>query len=446
MALKDRAESEPQVKWILDNPEIDNVTAGEALQTSEASVRRYRKKSGWVRAEGLHTEAPVDGAEMEIEGDEGWVYTGPLPEPITDETGWAPVLRLLGIGDPENWYVVDDTVKASTWQQSKGLDDGTRTTVLLYSYRARIARRTASMQATEDEIAEAVARVQVRKTSNRRIPGSGLGSPVGYVHHQGDEQIGKDKNNGGIEELQWREEVVLERSIETLEYHLKRGTNVTEILDNSAGDRIENIFGHYPSQGRTSATLRNQKSYATESDIVRTEAFAAFDLPITKVYTPSNHGEMRQVLGQSSFSSESDNWDLIIAEDVQRVLDRSPLAEQITWHIPHDEWMTLFNFAGVNIGASHGHKADGKNLQRWALGQRDMFNFHDDFRMQIMLLGHKHHFHIEDVGGTVLIQSSTLDSGSKYFEAGMGNRSIGGALGFLVGAHFKTGFDSLTFL
>jgi len=445
MALKDRAESEPQVKAILDNREIDHVTAAEALQTSETSIRRYRKKVGWSPEETVATDDD-DKASLTIKGNEGWVYTGPLPEPITDETGWAPVLKLLGVGDPENWFIVDDTVRASAWQQSKGLDDGTRSTVIMYSYRARIGRRTVEMKASESEIEDALSRVRARKTSKTSWSGTGLGPEVGYVHHQGDEQVGKDKNNGGIADLELREEEVLERSLATLRYHLKRGANITAILDNSAGDRIENIFGHYPSQGRTSDTLRNQKAYATESDIMRTEAFAEFDLPITKVYTPSNHGEMRQVLGQASFSSESDNWDLIIAEDVKRVLDRSPLADQITWEIPHDEWMTLFHFAGVNIGASHGHKADGKNLQKWALGQRDMFNFHEDFRMQIMLLGHKHHFHIEDVGGTMLIQSSTLDSGSKYFEAGFGNRCIGGALGFLVGANFKTGFDSLTFL
>jgi len=451
LSLGSRAAKDQKIQDLLNDTTITNVDAAEALGTSEASVRRYRRAVGFVADSSpavVDDDSPrAHGPETTGTSDVREIYTGPLDEPITDVTGWAPVMRLLGIGDPENWVVVDDTVRMSTWQTSKRTEDGSRDIVNLYAYKARIARKTEDQRLGEDEIAEKLANMKTRGYRlTRRTPGSGLGPAVGWCHHQGDEQAGKDKNNGGLATLEEREFDVLERSLAAVKYHMKKGVNVQGILDNSAGDRIENIFGHYASQGRTTHTFRNQFSYAVESDIARTEAFAELGLPITKVYTPSNHGEMRTVQSAAPAASDSDNWDLIIAEDVKRVLDRSPLSDLITWEIPHDSWMTLVSFMGVNIGASHGHKADGKNLQRWALGQRDMFNFHEDFRMQIMLLGHKHHFHIEDVGGTVLIQSSTLDTGSRYFEAGMGNRSIGGALGFLVGEPYKTGFDALTFL
>lgn len=448
MSLKDRAAQVKMVSDVLDDPSIGHTEAAKLCDTTESSVRRYRAAQGWTsnpkpkedvdegspRKRGRSADADADGITL---------YTGPLDEPITAETGWHPVMRLLGIGDPEDFFVVEDTVRMSTWQQSARSEAGDRDSVQLYAYSCRVKRKSAEIKLAESELDEAVKRMRIRK--QRRTPGTGLGEPVGYIHHQGDEQAGKSQG-GGIDALEKREMEVLDRSIETVKYWMKKGVNVQRIMDNAAGDRVENIFGHYPSQSRTVDTLRKQKDYATESDIIRSEAFAELGLPIDKVYTPSNHGEMRQVIGQAPYTSESDNFDLIIAEDVHRVIRRSPIADQFTWHIPHDEWLITLDFMGVNFGASHGHKADGKNLQKWVKDQRDLYNFHHNFKMKVLLLGHKHHFHIEDVSGTMLVQTSTLDAGSPYFEAGTGSRAIGGAIGMLAGAHLKTGFDMVTFL
>jgi len=460
--LKDLAEQDPEVKKILLNPAVRHTEAASLIGGfDESSVRRWRSKTDWkykppLEAPEVPGEDPPEDddpeslmqgkASVKITGDTGVIETGRLTERITAETGWDPVLRILGFDDPENWIVLEDTVTMASWEQSKALEDGTRSTIRLYSYRARIQRRTHEIEMADEELSDAVKRMRKKRYTINRTLGTGLGPEVGWVHHQGDEQAGKDKNNGGLQRLEDVEAFVLESSIKAMKSHMKRGANIVAILDNAAGDRIENIFGHYPSQGRTTETLRKQKAYATESDIARTEVFAELGLPITKVYTPSNHGEMRQVLSQPSFSSESDNWDLIIAEDVKRVIDRSPIADQITWHIPHDEPVTYFDFCGVGLGATHGHKADGKNLPKWVLGQRDKASYHDDFKARIMLMGHKHHFHLEDVSGTMLVQTSSLDTGSRFFEDGYGIKATGGALAFLVGPHFSTYMDSLTFL
>jgi len=450
LSLTDIAAQTPMVKNVLDDPTIGHTAAAKLCETTEASVRRYRKRSGWEAAETPTTPVDSDaprarGRSAEADADGITLYSGPLDEPITAETGWHPVMRLLGIGDPEDFFVVEDTVRMSTWQQSARSEAGDRDSVQLYAYSCRVKRKSAEIKLAESELDEAVKRMRIRKQTLRRTPGTGLGEPVGYIHHQGDEQAGKSQG-GGIDALESRELEVLERSLETVKYWMKKGVNVERIMDNAAGDRVENIFGHYPSQSRTVDTLRKQKDYATESDIIRCEAFAELGLPIDKVYTPSNHGEMRQVIGQAPYTSESDNFDLIIAEDVQRVIRRSAIADQFTWHIPHDEWLVTLEFMGVNFGASHGHKADGKNLAKWVKDQRDLYNFHHDFKMRVLLLGHKHHFHIEDISGTMLVQTSTLDAGSPYFEAGTGSKAIGGALGMLSGAHMKTGFDMVTFL
>jgi hypothetical protein len=454
VGLRTKLADDVEGQKIANDLSIPHNKAAQLLGTSEASVRRYRKEIGKPKAKSknslkMDTERS-SGPSLEIIGNEGKLDTGPLDEPITTETGWAPVMRLLGIGDPENWQVVDDTVRISAWQTSKGLDDGTRDVKTLYSYRCRITRKNEEMALADEDLEAAVKRMRTKRYTIKRS--RTLGDPVGYMHHQGDEQIGKNKNNDGMALLEHMETIVLEKSIQYIKDQMRLGENITEIMDNAAGDRIENVFGHYNSQSRTTETMRAQINYAVESDIARTEAFAAFGLPITKVYTPSNHGEMRQAVGSSPFTSDSDNWDLIIAEQVKRVLDRSPIADQITWHIPHGNPFTTLTFAGVDIAAAHGHKADGKNLHRWVKDQQGLFlnpkskKKEDRFVPQIMLLGHKHHFQIEEINGTVLLQTGSLDQGSPYFEHGWGERAEGGALGFLVGSGFKGCVSKIDFL
>ena len=125
--------------------------------------------------------------------------------------------------------------------------------------------------------------------------------------------------------------------------------------------------------------------------------------------------------------------------------DLTDLAELLTYVIPHDEWMTTFTLSGVNCGLSHGHKAPkGKPILRWVAEQRDYQHFHHGFRMELMMTGHLHHGHVEDAGGTWLIQPSALDGGSPYFEAANGIKSAHGALGYLVGKDFPWRWSRMT--
>lgn len=372
-------------------------------------------------------------AEAEVTSDGATVTTGALDGPLTD---WAPILRMFQL-DPDVFEVVDDTVRMSTWWQSARAKDGDRDKVQLWSYKARFRRITPADRALDLDAQEArrwVRSWEPESTTTRVRSGrANLNAPVTYVHHQGDEQSGKAEG-GGIAGLAQREADVLQRSIDHLRELLKAGHNIEAIADLSAGDRVENIVGHYASQPRTTDTLRNQLKYARDADLARTKAFAAFDLPIVKVYTPSNHGEMRPGTGLSPLTSASDNLDLIIAESVRDVTDETDLFGQLEYVIPHDEWLTKFTLSGVNCGLSHGHKAGkGKPILKWVAEQRDYHHFHHGFRMELVMTGHLHHGHIEDAGGTWLIQPSALDGGSPYFEASTGTKSAHGALGYLVG-------------
>jgi hypothetical protein len=367
----------------------------------------------------------------------GRLETGKIPVELTDD--FSPLLTFFGFS-PDEFEVIDDTVKVAKWQQSKRLESGDRDTIWLYSYKARFRRRSPAQILADEELDRMAALVR----APRRTLGAGLGPGVTYVHHQGDEQAGKGAG-GGLDGLLTREQDAVERSLDAIKRLRKAGHNIEAIADVSAGDRVENIFGHYPSQARTTATLRKQMGFAVDMDCARLEAFAAFGLPIIAPRTPSNHGEIRQVIGQAPYTSASDNLDLTLAELSKRVLDRTKIADQIDWQIPHDEWMTTFELSGVPVGLTHGHKVQGK-IADWTRKQRDYFHFHHQTRLSIIMMGHHHHAQIEDVGGTWLIVTTSLDGGSEWFEASQGQRSLHGALGYLVGSSLRSGWDCITFL
>lgn len=431
---------------ILNDKAVSNVSAVQRLSsfvaTSEAAVRRFRNDRG-VRPDTTVRPEKGNGADegtRVVEDQQGiTVYVDKWPVELGEDL--SPLVVFFGY-DPEFFEVVDDTVRMSKWQQSKGRDDGGRDIVWLYSYKARFQRKQESL-GTVPDLDGLLTRLETFKP--RRAPSVRLqGDPVVYVHQQGDEQIGKAEG-GGLEGVINRASDSVQRSVDRLSYLIAKGAQVKAIHDIANGDTIENIFGHYPSQQRTTSTLRKQMAVGRSLDLMRTKAFAEFGLPIHKTYTTDNHGEMRQKIGMAPFTSESDNLALILAESVKDVLDQCSFGEQIEWHIPHDQWWTLVTVAGVNFAVGHGHKAVGV-LEKWVKNQRDMLLMHQDFRPHLINLGHKHHFLVQDVSGSTLIQTPSLDGGSPFFAALQGNVSSSGVVTYLAGTQFNQHFTDLVVL
>ena len=69
---------------------------------------------------------------MELGPDGGEFTDIKTDHPISD---WSEVFGRFQL-DPDAFEIVDDTVRMSTWQQSKRTDNGDRDVVNLYSYRA----------------------------------------------------------------------------------------------------------------------------------------------------------------------------------------------------------------------------------------------------------------------------------------------------------------------
>lgn len=372
--------------------------------------------------------------------------TGALTERIEDnEHGFDEIIRRFGF-DPAEFRIRGDSVSCSVWdQRARDVETGEFEVVQLYAYKAVCERITPEDTELDFEVQDAAKWLRKAKVKPNPPRRSRLRTePETYVHLQGDEQTGKHEG-GGLQGLAEREFDVIEKSVQRLRSMMADGHNVTQIADLSAGDRVENIFGHYASQARTTSTLREQLKFARDMDLARTRAFAEFNLPIKKVYTPSNHGEMRQNIGQAPFTSESDNLDLIIAEMVKDVVDETPMGGLITWHIPHDDFFTFFNLHGVGCGLTHGHKVRGA-VPAWMLKQRDSALFHNNFKMRVAFAGHRHHFFAEDIGGTSVIMTPSLDGGSPYFAAMTGNKASSGAVSLLVSEQYKLGWHNLAIL
>lgn len=452
--LTDAAADSASIRGILCDGSIGHFAAislisDRGYDTSDTAVRRWRSNNG---IELIQTEPATasDETYISIEGNSGElsIGKGEIPCEIKPGEGWGPLIEFFGL-PPEDFEIQDDSVKITRWNMGKGTPEGEINKTWLWSYKAKFRRITPAEQQADQTLLDDVERIRGWKLKPlvTRTLGTGLGEPSTYVHEQGDEQIGKSAG-GSIDGFLVRTQDALQQSLDRLKVLQKRGNNIEAIADIATGDVIENIFGHYASQARTTATLRKQMQVARTLDVERTKAFSEFGLPIKKAYTLSNHGEIRQVIGQSPYTSESDNYDLMVAEQVHDVIvENDQLRDQIEWFIPHDEWWTHFNLSGVQCALTHGHKADGKGtIEKWFLAQRGDILYEQNIRIQIAFMGHRHTGFIKDVSGTTIMQTPSLDGGSDYFAAGFGQRSRHGIITSLVGSGFRFGWSEAVML
>jgi hypothetical protein len=362
-------------------------------------------------------------------------------EPISD---WAPIFKKFNL-DPELFEIAGDTVRMSTWQQSKRTESGDRDVANLYSYRATFRRKTTNA-ITDADLADAQKRARAWKLP-RRIPGSGLGEPVAAVLNLADMQLHKSEG-GGVE-------ATLERLYDGLENFQREVTrnrkhlNVNELVLVNNGDPFEGIAGNYASQTHTvQAGLRGQMNTVLDvwSSYSR-ELFPSFDKG-QFVSVLCNHTEFgRQGGAAKSITSDSDNGGAFLAETLKRVLDVTPGFDHVDFTIPHDEMNVYTTAANVPMGFNHGHKipgGDASGFEKWLNGQaRGDQRAHE---ARIWVTAHRHNFQAWDLGSTFAFSCPSCDGGSKWLRDSTGKFSRSGILSFLVGEHHPLGWSDIAFL
>lgn len=379
---------------------------------------------------------------VDITPDGGQFIDVQTVDPITD---WTDVFARFNL-DPDSFDIVGDTVRMSTWQQSKALEDGSRDLVNLFSYRASFTRKQEGAL-SDDELKAARARVQGWKLP-QRIPGTGLGVPVAAVLNLADMQAGKAES-GGIDALLDR----LQHGLENFDQFVKRqrstGHNIDEVVIVNNGDPFEGIAGNYANQTHTvMGGLRAQMNTVLDVwESYSRELYPQFDKG-QFVSVLCNHAQFgRQGGAAKAITGDEDNGSAFLAESLQRILAGRPEFDHVKFTIPDDNMNVYANIAGVPVGFNHGHKIPGTDaggFEKWLNGQ--VRGDRQAYEARIWITAHKHHFASWDMGSAMVFQCPSCEKGSKWLRDISGRYSRSGVLALLIGEHDPLGWSDVAFL
>jgi hypothetical protein len=409
-----------------------------ALDPIRLDIERELRKVGTIEREHVANKGKV-----EVGPDGGEFTNVTLDAPIVADD-WSRVFRIFQLNGDE-FEVVDDTVRMSTWQQSKGNEDGGRDLVQLYSYSARF-RRKPKQRLSDVEIAVRRKSIQAWKMPKqpKRIHHTLL-PDVAAVINLADIQGGKSEG-GGVEATSKR----LRNGLENVGAWLDRQArtyNIGEIVLVNNGDPMEGCAGNYAAQLFTvELNTRGQMNFILDI----WEQYAKHLFPMVEkarfVSVLCNHGEFGRMGGAKNQTSDSDNAGGFLAETLRRVLDRPEFAH-VEWSIPHDQMNVYADVAGVPMAFNHGHKipgSDATGFEKWLNGQvRGDVQAH---AARIWQTAHRHHFAAWDMGSCSVFQAPSLDGGSKWLTDMTGRYSRSGILAYLVGEHAPLGWSDMAFL
>lgn len=361
--------------------------------------------------------------------------------PVVD-SDWSRIFQIFN-KNPDDFEIVDDTVRESTWQQSARTKDGDRDVVQLWSYGARF-KRVSKSRLPQSDIDALRARVGAW-TLPEAITDTAKGTPCAAVINLADIQGGKSEG-GGVAATSQR---LLDglANVQTWLDRVRVYRNVNEVVIVNNGDPLENCAGNYATQLFTvELNLRGQMNFVLDHwSMYAKQLFPQFQ-KAQFVSVLCNHGEFGRLGGNKNQTSDSDNAGGFLAETLQRVLDR-PGFEHVEWTIPHDQMTVYPTIAGVPCAANHGHKvpgADASGFEKWLNAQvRGDAEAHV---AKVWLTAHRHNFQVFDLGSTTGFQMPSLDGGSKWLKDMTGKYSRSGIVAMLVGEHDRMGWSDLAFL
>ena len=373
-------------------------------------------------------------SSIEVGRDGGEFETGELSAPIELSSDWDRVLEGFGL-DPAIFFVVDDTVRMSKWQQSKRTESGDRDIVWLYSYKARFARR--SPQATETDISDLRAKID-KWRPRATVSGKTDARPCTFVINWADWQVGKSEG-GGVAATVDRVQKSFEDCLTRIKELRKAGRNIEQVAIFNMGDPSEGCDGNYASQRFTvQLNLRAQLNLVLD---LWTQGVASLE-PNIFASVLCNHGEWTRNGGAKPVTGDSDNVGGYLGDTLQRVFNG---AGPTQWHIAHDEMVQSLNLSGVDIAITHGHKITGKEFE-WLRGQAQRIQFDTGEMPRLWITAHRHHVAVEDFGAFWRFQCPSLDGGSKWYADSSGKWSTPGTLTLLVGNHDPRGWSDMAVL
>lgn len=394
----------------------------------------------------LSVEASPQGGEFT-----GLVTDNPI-SPDDYEGAFAKVYRLAGL-DPANYRILDETVRFSAWQQSKRLEDGSRDTVTLYSYRARFQRITELDLRAEALVAALAENLRRRRLTVRRTAGVGLGEPCTYTALFSDWQFGKneirkadlDHGTTGVEQTSWRIQRAIDASKARVKNLRRVGRNVTGIAIGHMGDPNENVADSYENQTHIiELNLTQQIEVALDHAVLAAEELLPLAEQQDVFAVLCNHGQMSRRGTKVNITNDEDNvQNLLMRLMRDRVV--GPKFTSARWHLPEDQMITTLELAGVPVAAAHGHKIRGDEGS-WLLKHTANLQATRGVAPRVWLTAHRHSQDTLDLGSIHRIQAATADGGSKHFTDGSAIYSTPGTTTLLIGNHDERGFSDVELL
>lgn len=352
-------------------------------------------------------QGPVrETRSLEVRGDDATATIKGAPADAEALEGRArDLLEEYGL-DPEQYEV--SGFKTSRWTQMNG-EEGV-SAKFTFAKRARVVADDEPRDISDllDLVqAHDAAEVVVRPTGDHC-----------FIVALGDMQFGKCDGDGAEGTLR-RVIEHLNKAADLLAFYRQRFP-IGHIHVAWLGDHIEGFV----SQGgantwRTKLTLTEQTRLVRRVMYHAMETFAPLAQRVTMVAIPGNHGEAQRFNGKgvTRYDDSHDTEALIAVSEAARLAPQR--FGHVEFYTPEpDEMVVVLNLAGTVTGHAHGHQIrPGKHFEWW---QAQAFNGSPLGQATLLLLGHLHHFHSEEQGKRLMIQTPAEEETSKWWEHSTG--------------------------
>lgn len=349
---------------------------------------------------------------------------------------WSKVFALFNL-DAAHFEVVDDTVKMSTWQQSKRSDDGERDAIQLYSYSAKFKRLDPAIRIPVE--AQKKWRANLMRTKFPEPKAIGKGGV--YLILVADPQLGKK----GTEEAKenWKNGITEHiREVQRGDYS---GIHIAFM-----GDETENVVNSYGNQPHTIELNRSDQMLADyDLRVWSLKQALQTGLKVSASSVISNHGEWTRNGGKDPVTTRNDNASTFIAKVVKKQFE--DLEEYgvppISWTIGETTPGITLKLAGVECYFSHGYVEKGRGgsteLRTKSAIERQILGRTEDLgTTKLWFMAHYHHDYSMDFEGRTLFGCPALEAerSSEYMLEQFGVWSPPGMLGLVITNKVKRGW------
>lgn len=332
-------------------------------------------------------------ASLEQNGNSLVVVLKGEPDEVDEDAATAFLVR-KGLR-PDEWEATG--YKGSEW--GDGLESNR------FTFKRVVNPAVAQGVPLDDIIAE----VMAAKPVAERITG-----PFGKILALGDMQWGKIDGDG-VEGTLERAYTGIDQA-KTLFLHSGEATQTGHLHIAWLGDHVEGFV----SQGganvwRTQLTMSEQIRLTRRLMMYAMTTFAPLVDRLTMAAVPGNHGEPQRFSGKgiTRYDDSHDTESLIAVADAA-ALNKAAFGH-VEFYVPRtDEMTVVLDVAGTRVGHVHGHQWRPGQHEKWWQGQSFGENHLGD--VDLLLAGHLHHAHIEELGRRTFVQVPSLESESTWWK------------------------------